>query len=71
MTSLLNSRSGEEEFKDLVLVSDQAMISLEKLPPGTPLASSPALELRKNSVPLFLVLFLPAGASAGQTVKPG
>src|SRR4051794_2404786 len=38
-------------------------------PPGW--ASSPAIELRKYSVPLFAVWYALSGTFAGQTVKPG
>src|SRR5438874_12782475 len=58
---------------ELVFVSDHTSSWCELLgPTATPLpcASSAALELRKYSVPPFAVELRPAGAVAGQIVKP-
>src|SRR5712672_3036665 len=67
--------AGDALLSDAVFVRDQSTSCVDVwLPPEPPtgcVASSPAFELRKNSVPLLSVSNVLPGVSAGQTVNPG
>src|SRR5215831_6032541 len=65
-------RAGDAVLREEVLVSVQTTRSVDEPVKASPAASSPALELRKYSVPPALRSneFVP-GDWAGQTVKPG
>src|SRR2546425_6499410 len=71
MRRLESATAGFEVLSEAVLVSAQRPMR-RAVPVGLPVSEpSPAIELRKYSVPLAAVDSCPAGETAGQTVKPG
>ena len=71
ISRLVIPSAGDAESSDFVFVSAQRPMR-RAVPVGLPVSEpSPAIVLRKYSVPLRSLEYCPAGEVAGQTVKPG